>query len=133
LGAAPVPEVFFTWKFTETGCPTRPLVAGSVEVMVVDVFAAVTVTESAHELFVVLLSPTLLLGLTLQVPLDKGLANTPAALGVAVNDTVKLPFAAILTKLPLPICTQTRTLAVIVHPIWLLLLMPVRFPTVGTP
>jgi hypothetical protein len=133
VGATPVPEVFFTWKLIVTGCPTSPLVAGIVDVMVVDVFAAATVTVSAQELFPVLLSPTLLLGSTLQVPPEEGLANVPAALGVAVNDTVKLPPAAMLTKLPLPLCTQTRTLAVIVHPIWLLLVMPVRFPTVGAP
>jgi hypothetical protein len=102
VGATPVPEVFATLKFTVTGCPTNPFVA-LVEVIVVDVFAAVTVTVSEQKLFVRLLSPTLLFGSTSQIPPEAGLAKVPAALGVAVICTVKLPPAAMLTNCPLPL------------------------------
>jgi hypothetical protein len=58
VGAA-VPEVFVTVKFTPTGCPTKPL-AALVEVIVVDVFAALTVSVAA--LVVLLLAWMLSLG-----------------------------------------------------------------------
>src|SRR5690349_7475159 len=46
VGATAVPEVFVTVKLTATGCPRKPLVA-LVEVIVVDVFAALTVSVAA--------------------------------------------------------------------------------------
>jgi hypothetical protein len=95
VGATAVPEVLVTLKFTVTGCPANPLDA-LVEVMVVEVFAAVTVTVSEQESFAVLLSETALFGFTRQVP-PVGFTKVPAALGVAVNCTVKLVPLGIVT------------------------------------
>jgi hypothetical protein len=131
-GATAVPDVFVTLKFAVTGWPTNPL-AALVEVIVVDVFAAVTVTVSEQKLFARLLSPTLLFGSTSQVPPVSGFANVPAALGVAVNWTVKLPPAGILTSCPLPICTQVIVLLVIEQPIWLLFVIPAKLLVMGAP
>lgn len=55
VGATAVPEVFVTVKFTVTGCPTKPLVA-LVEVIVVDVFAAVTDSDAVPVLVACTLS-----------------------------------------------------------------------------
>jgi hypothetical protein len=132
VGATAVPDVFVTLKFTVTACPSNPL-AALVEVIVVDVFAALTVTVSEQKLFARLLSPTLLFWSASQVPPVSGFANVPAALGVAVNWTVKLPPAAILTNCPFPICTQVSVLLVIEQPIWLLFVIPKKLPVAGAP
>jgi hypothetical protein len=99
VGATALPEVFATVKFTATGWSAIPLELFAGLVMVVEVFAAVTVTVSEQALFAVLFSVTTLLGFTRQVP-PVGLTKVPAALGVAVNCTVKLVPLGMVTGWP---------------------------------
>src|SRR5713226_10642180 len=66
--------------------------------------APVTVTVSLQLLFPSLASRMLLLGSTEQEPLARGLANVPAALGVAVNCTLNVPVVApMVTGAPLAV------------------------------
>jgi hypothetical protein len=119
VGATAAPEVFATVKFTVTGCPTNPLVA-LVDVIVVDVFAAITPTVSLHELFVSFDSLTTLFGSTAQIP-AVGFAKVPAELGVAVNCTVKLVPLGMVTGCPADI--HESALPVMPQVIWLELTM----------
>jgi len=103
VGATALPEILATVKFTVTGWPVVPLALFAGLVIVVEVLAAEVVTVSEQKLFARLISPTLLFGSTSHVPPEVGLTNVPAVVGVAVNWTVKLPPAAMLTSCPLPI------------------------------
>ena len=93
---------------------------------------ATTVTLSLHELFASLLSATLLLGSTAQVPLGRGLANIPAALGVAVTCTVKVPVVAPIVTV-CPEAMQVRVLLVMPQLMFWLLVMFVGLTTLGVP
>src|SRR3972149_6974888 len=81
---------------------------------------AVTVTLLLHVLLPSLLSGTLLLGSTVQLPPPRGLANVPIALGVASSCTSNAPPGASVTA---PLAVQIRS--------WVPLMLQATVPLFG--
>ena len=86
-----------------------------------------TVTVLLQELFTSLVSGTVLLGSTAQLP-PEGLAYVPAALAVAVKLTSKEPGAAMVTA---PLAMQVRTL--LAMPQLIVPVMPLGLETPADP
>src|SRR5262245_54229858 len=111
--------------------PPGPTLPPTLSVFVAVRSGELAVTVSLQPLFPSLLSVTLLLGSTEQVPAARGLANVPVALGVAVNCTSKEPGLAIVTVAPLAV--QVRLLLAMLQLMLPLLVMPLGLATLAAP